>query len=168
MSLLSVVEYPDPILTTPTELVAEVDDAIRQLINDMFETMYYSHGVGLAANQVGVSKRLFVMDMTEDKSAPMVFVNPEIVEQSGEISYQEGCLSFPGLYVDLVRPKSVTVQALDRDGKAFTFTREDYWARCLLHEIDHLDGVTFLDHFKPVKRKLLEAKLVKLRKRRKM
>ncbi len=168
MSLLKIVEYPDPILKTPTEPVADVDAALHQLIDDMFETMYYAGGVGLAANQIGVSKRLFIMDMTEDKSAPMVFVNPQIIEQSGEISYQEGCLSFPGLYLDLVRAQKVTVEALDREGKQFTFTREDYWARCLLHEIDHLDGVTFLDHFKPLKRKMLEAKFEKLCKRRKM
>jgi len=168
MNVLKIVEYPDPILKTSTERVTEVDEAIHRLIDDMFTTMYHASGVGLAANQIGISKRLFVMDMTKDKAVPMVFVNPKIIEQSGEICYQEGCLSFPGLYVDLVRPQKITVQALDREGHEFTFTRDDYWARCLLHEVDHLDGITFLDHFKPVKRKLLEAKLGQLRKRRQM
>jgi len=167
MTILKVVEYPDPILAAPTEVVVEVNDNVRQLVDDMFATMYAAGGVGLAANQIGVSKRIFVMDMAEDKSAPMVFINPKVVEQDGEVEYQEGCLSFPDLFVKLKRSQRVVVEALDRDGNVFTFEREDYWARCLLHEIDHLDGVTFLDHFKPLKRKMLETKLDKLRKKRK-
>lgn len=161
MAILPIVEFPDPRLLQKTVPVAAVDDAIRGLVADMLETMYADQGVGLAANQVGVLKRIFVMDDSRDGSNPEVFINPEIVESHGEITLGEGCLSFPGIYAQITRPEFITIQALDLDGKAFTKSASDYEARCFLHELDHLNGITFLDYMTPVKRKLMLAKLQK-------
>jgi peptide deformylase len=163
MARLPIVEFPDPRLRTVARPVKEVDTRIRQLIDDMFETMYEAPGIGLAATQVDVHERLLVLDVSEDKSYPMVFINPEIVSTEGSQVYQEGCLSVPGIYADVKRAEKVVVKALDRDGQAFEITAEGLLAVCLQHEMDHLAGKVFVDYLSPLKRELVRKKLAKQR-----
>lgn len=161
MSLLTILTYPDQRLRTLAEPVAEVDDALRATIDDMFETMYESQGVGLAATQVDVHKRLFVADCSEDQDEPLVFVNPEITERDGEFTNEEGCLSFPGVYAKVDRAATVTVKALDKNGQEFTKTAEGLLAICIQHEIDHLNGKLFVDYLSKLKRDRIRKKLEK-------
>ncbi|MEX1221245.1 MAG: peptide deformylase [Idiomarina sp.] len=161
MSLLTILTYPDERLRTLAEPVAEVDDALRATIDDMFETMYECQGVGLAATQVDVHKRLFVADCSEDQNEPLVFVNPEIVERDGEFTNEEGCLSFPGVYAKVDRAGTVTVKALDKNGQEFTKTAEGLLAICIQHEIDHLNGKLFVDYLSKLKRDRIRKKLEK-------
>ncbi|RUO66398.1 peptide deformylase [Pseudidiomarina planktonica] len=161
MSLLTILTYPDERLRTLAEPVAEVDDALRATIDDMFETMYESQGVGLAATQVDVHKRLFVADCSEDQNEPLVFVNPEIIERDGEFTNEEGCLSFPGVYAKVDRAGTVTVKALDKNGQEFTKTAEGLLAICIQHEIDHLNGKLFVDYLSKLKRDRIRKKLEK-------
>lgn len=161
MSLLTILTYPDQRLRTLAEPVAEVDDALRATIDDMFETMYESQGVGLAATQVDVHKRLFVADCSEDQNEPLVFVNPEIIERDGEFTNEEGCLSFPGVYAKVDRAATVTVKALDKNGQEFTKTAEGLLAICIQHEIDHLNGKLFVDYLSKLKRDRIRKKLEK-------
>ena len=164
MSLLTILEYPDKRLRTVATPVEAVDDALRTLIDDMFETMYDAPGIGLAATQVNVHKQLIVMDISEDKSEPRVFINPEIVAKDGSQIYQEGCLSLPNVFADVKRWNTITVKALDRDGREFTLEADGLLAVCIQHEMDHLAGKVFVDHLSPLKRALAEKKLAKQRK----
>jgi peptide deformylase len=163
MARLPIIEFPDPRLRTVARPVREVDTRIRQLIDDMFETMYAAPGIGLAATQVDVHERLLVLDVSEDKSAPMVFINPEILESTGSQVYQEGCLSVPGIYADVKRADHVLVRALDRDGQPFELGAEGLLAVCIQHEMDHLAGKVFVDYLSPLKRELVRKKLAKQR-----
>jgi peptide deformylase len=164
MAKLDILEFPDHRLRTVAKPVAQVDDAMRALIADMFETMYAAPGIGLAATQVDVHQRLLVLDVSEQADAPMVFINPEILERDGEQVYQEGCLSVPGIYADVHRSNSVRVRALDRDGKVFEIEAEGVLAVCIQHEMDHLAGKLFVDYLSPLKRDMVKKKLAKARK----
>lgn len=164
MAKLSILEFPDPRLRTVAKPVAQVDDALRALIDDMLETMYAAPGIGLAATQVDVHQRLLVLDVSEQGNAPMAFINPEILEKDGEQVYQEGCLSVPGIYADVHRANRVKVRALDRDGQRFELEAEGVLAVCLQHEMDHLAGKLFVDYLSPLKRDMVRKKLAKARK----
>jgi len=162
MAILDILEFPDPRLRTVAKPIDTVDDALRQTIDDMFETMYEAPGIGLAATQVNVHRRLVVIDVSEDKSEPLVFINPEaepLTQELGE--YQEGCLSIPGFYEKVCRPERVRVTALDRDGKSFELECDGLLAVCIQHEIDHLDGKLFVDYLSPLKRDRIKKKLEK-------
>jgi peptide deformylase len=162
MALLPILEFPDPRLRTVAKPVTEVDDSIRRLVADMFETMYDAPGIGLAASQVNVHKRVVVIDVSEDKSQPLVFINPEIEVLDGETSeYDEGCLSVPGFYETVVRPEHIRVKALDANGTAFEMVPQGLLAVCIQHELDHLNGKLFVDHISPFKRTRIRAKLEK-------
>jgi len=164
MSLLTILEYPDKRLRTLATPIETVDAALSAMIDDMFETMYDAPGIGLAATQVNVHKQLLVLDISEDKSQPMVFINPKIVARDGKQVYQEGCLSLPNIYADVTRYNQITVEALDRHGQAFTLVADGLLAVCIQHEMDHLIGKVFVDHLSPLKRALAEKKLAKMRK----
>ena len=161
MAKLPILEFPDPRLRTVAKTVTQVDDAMRRLIDDMFETMYDAPGIGLAATQVDVHLRLLVLDVSEDKNRPMVFINPEILETEGSQVYQEGCLSVPGIYADVKRADRVRVRALDRDGKSFEVDADGLLAVCIQHEMDHLAGKVFVDYLSPLKREQVRKKLAK-------
>jgi peptide deformylase len=162
MALLPILEFPDPRLRTVAKPVTEVDDNIRKLVDDMFETMYDAPGIGLAASQVNVHKRVVVIDVSEDKSQPLVFINPEIEVLDPELSeYDEGCLSVPGFYETVVRPNHIRVKALDRNGKPFDIEPQGLLAVCIQHELDHLNGKLFVDHISPFKRSRIRSKLEK-------
>ena len=163
MARLPIIEFPDPRLRTVARPVKEVDTRLRQLIDDMFETMYAAPGIGLAATQVDVHERLLVLDVSEDKSYLMVFINPEILESEGSQVYQEGCLSVPGIYADVKRAEKIRVRALDRDGQAFEIEADGLLAVCIQHEMDHLAGKVFVDYLSPLKRELVRKKLAKQR-----
>lgn len=167
MAVLEILEFPDPRLRTEARPVSEVTDATRSLIDDMFETMYDAPGIGLAATQVDVHERLLVIDVSEDRSEPLVFINPEIVVLDADLGeYDEGCLSVPGFYETVRRPQRVEVTALDRNGERFTREIEGLLAICLQHEIDHLDGKLFVDYLSPLKRSRIRKKLEKDQRRR--
>jgi peptide deformylase len=161
MAKLPILEFPDPRLRTVAKPVGQVDDEMRRLIDDMFETMYDAPGIGLAATQVDVHLRLLVLDVSEDKSRPLVFINPEILENEGSQVYQEGCLSVPGIYADVTRADRVRVRALDRDGKEFEIDADGLLAVCIQHEMDHLAGKVFVDYLSPLKREQVRKKLAK-------
>ena len=166
MAKLSILEFPDPRLRTVAKPVEQVDDTLRRLIADMFETMYDAPGIGLAATQVDVHLRLLVLDVSEDKSRPMVFINPEILESEGSQVYQEGCLSVPGIYADVVRANRVRVQALNGQGESFEIEADGLLAICIQHEMDHLEGKVFVDYLSPLKRDMVRKKLEKNRRSR--
>ena len=163
MAILNILEFPDPRLRTIAKPVDVVDDGIRQLIDDMFETMYDAPGIGLAATQVNVHKRVVVMDLSEDKSEPRVFINPEFEFLTDEMEqYQEGCLSVPGFYENVDRPQKVKVKALDRDDQPYELIAEGLLAVCIQHECDHLNGKLFVDYLSNLKRDRIKKKLEKL------
>jgi peptide deformylase len=154
-----------PILRQKSPPVAQVDDAVRQLVDDLFETMRAAKGVGLAANQIGVARRVAVVDIGEEDPPPLVLINPVIVERGEEDEVaEEGCLSIPEIFGDVTRPLRVVVEALDQDGRGARVEAHGYKARAIQHEIDHLDGILFLDHLSAVKRSLLLSKWKKSRK----
>jgi len=163
MAKLEILTFPDPRLRQVAQPVARVDEAVRQLVDDLFETMYAAPGIGLAANQVNVQQRVVVIDLSDDQSEPMVFINPEITvldpDQTQE--YDEGCLSVPGFYEAVERPLSIRVQALDRDGTPFELEPEGLLAVCIQHEVDHLDGKLFVDHLSNLKRQRIRQQLEK-------
>jgi peptide deformylase len=166
MSLLTILEYPDLRLRKRAAPVTEVTDALRKTIDDMFETMYAAPGIGLAATQVNIHKRLLVLDVSENKDTPLVFINPEIdVLDPEPLGYEEGCLSVPGYYDLVSRPRKIRVRALDRTGQAFNMEAEGLLAVCLQHEADHLEGKLFVDYLSILKRQRIKAKLQKDRKR---
>lgn len=161
--ILNVVKYGDAILTKCAEGVADFDEKLHKLIDDMFETMYGALGVGLAAPQVGVLKRLFVMDCSsgKDKKQKIVLINPVIETEEGEQIGDEGCLSFPGVFLEIKRPQRVVVRARDIDGSEMTLDVMDLQARCVSHETDHLDGELFINYLSPLKRDLTKRKIKK-------
>jgi peptide deformylase len=161
--ILNVVKYGDPILTRRAEEVADFDEKLHTLIDDMFETMYGAPGVGLAAPQVGVLKRLFVMDCSsgKDKKQKVVLINPVIETEEGEQIGDEGCLSFPGMFLEIKRPQRLVVRARDMDGSEMTLDVMDLQARCVSHETDHLDGELFINYLSPLKRDLTKRKIKK-------
>ena len=164
MAKLHILEFPDPRLRTIAKPVEQVDASLRQLVDDMFETMYAAPGIGLAATQVNIHQQLLVLDVSEDHSRPLVFINPEILRAEGHQVYQEGCLSVPGIFADVTRADRITVEALDREGKAFTLEADGLLAVCIQHEMDHLAGKVFVDYLSPLKRELVRKKLAKQRK----
>ncbi|MEB2231378.1 peptide deformylase [Xanthomonas sp. LMC-A-07] len=167
MALLPILEFPDPRLRTkavPVDAAEVVSPAFQTLLDDMFQTMYEAPGIGLAASQVDVHKRFMVIDVSEGKDAPQVFINPEIVTRQGEQVYQEGCLSVPGIFADVSRADAITVRYLDRQGQAQELSTDGLLAVCIQHEMDHLDGKLFVDYLSPLKREMVRKKLAKLRK----
>ena len=163
MALRSIVLYPDPILLTPTERVERVDEEIATLVRDMVHTMHAAPGIGLAANQVGVSKRVFVVDLSvgEVDDDLHVFINPRILESSGSDVAEEGCLSFPDVHLEIERPLLATVEAEGLDGKTFSIAARGLLARVMQHEIEHLEGRVFLQHLSPLKRELTKRQIKK-------
>ena len=145
MAKLEILHFPDPRLRNQAHVVERVDDDIPQLIDDMLGTMYAAPGIGLAAIQVNAPKRVIVVDISEDRSQPVALINPRVLAADGEVETEEGCLSVPGVYETVARPDHIRVQALDRDGNAFTMEAEGLLAVCIQHEIDHLDGKLFVD-----------------------
>jgi len=167
MAKLTILEFPDPRLRTRAVPVKVVDDRLRQLIDDMFETMYAAPGVGLAATQVDFHQRLMVVDVTPDKTGPLVFVNPEILSREGTVEAEEGCLSVPGIYDTLTtRSEKVVVRALDRHGATFELEADGLLAICIQHEMDHLEGKLFVDYLSDLKRTRIRKKLEKERRDR--
>ncbi len=162
--MLDILTYPDPRLKEKSKTVTEVNDSIRNLMDEMLEIMYEAPGIGLAAPQVNVHKRVVVIDISDEKNSPMFFINPEIIASSGEEEMEEGCLSVPEYSAVIHRPANVTVKALDRDGKEFQMDCEDLLAVCIQHEIDHLNGKLFIDYLSPLKRQMVRKKLEKLKK----
>ncbi|MCK7460260.1 peptide deformylase [Idiomarina aminovorans] len=161
MAKMTVLQYPDERLRKVAQQIEKVDDNIRSVIDDMFETMYEEQGVGLAASQVDVHKRLFVADCSEDQNEPLAFINPEITETEGHFKNDEGCLSFPGVYTKVERAEKITVTALDKNGERFSRSAEGLLAICIQHELDHLDGKLFVDYLSPLKRERIRKKLEK-------
>jgi len=162
MTVLSVLRFPDERLRTQAEPVAEVNDEIRQIVDDMFETMYDEKGVGLAATQVNIHKRIVVIDVSDDKSDAITLINPEIIEKSSDTFInEEGCLSVPGCYAKVTRHETVTVKALDINGNEFTRDADELLSICIQHELDHLAGVLFVDYLSPLKRQRIKTKLEK-------
>ena len=165
MPILDILEFPDPRLRTVAKQVASVDDAIRTLIDDMFETMYAAPGVGLAATQINVHKRLMVIDTSEEQNQPLVFMNPVVEALNEDLhDYEEGCLSVPGFYESVSRADNIRVTALDRNGISFTLEPDGLLAVCIQHEIDHLNGKLFVDYVSPLKRNRIKKKLEKAHK----
>jgi peptide deformylase len=163
MALLTILEFPDPRLRTKAQPVSAFDADLKRLVADMFETMYAAPGVGLAATQVDVHRQLLVADMSENSDQPLVLINPRILEKDGVQVFQEGCLSFPGIYADVERALHVKVAAQDVDGNAFERDFDGPLAVCVQHEMDHLVGKVFVDHLSPLKRSLLLKRLEKRR-----
>jgi len=163
MAKLKILEFPDPRLRTKATPVEVVDDDLRALIADMFETMYDAPGIGLAATQVDVHRRLLVTDISSDQSEPRAFINPEILEKDGIIVSDEGCLSVPGYYEEVERAEHIRLRYLDRNGDAQVMEAEGLLAVCIQHEIDHLDGKLFVDYLSEAKRLRIRKKLTKER-----
>jgi peptide deformylase len=166
MAQLQILEFPDPRLRTRAQPVTEVDAALRTLIDDMFETMYAAPGIGLAATQVNVAKRLLVLDLSERHDQPVVLINPEVLVREGVEETEEGCLSVPGYFEKVTRAERIRVRALDRNGKPIEFDADGLLAVCIQHEIDHLDGKLFVDYLSELKRTRIRKKLEKERKER--
>ena len=164
--ILDIKKFGDPVLTRVAEPVTEFDADLRRFVENMFETMYAAPGVGLAAPQVGVAKRLFVMDCSsgKDSKEKIVLINPEIVATEGKEKGDEGCLSFPGIYFELERPQRVVARAQSVTGEWFEIDRMNLAARCIAHEYDHLDGVLFINHLSPLRRDLIKRKIKKRQK----
>jgi peptide deformylase len=161
MAKREILHFPDPRLRNVAMPVEEVDGEIRELVDDMFETMYDAPGIGLAAIQINVAKRVIVVDVSEDKSQPLCFINPEILEKTGEETMDEGCLSVPEIYETVTRAEKIRVRALDRDGNSFEMDADGLLAVCIQHEIDHLDGKLFVDYLSNLKRQRIRKKLEK-------
>ena len=165
MAKLDILEFPDPRLRNKARalMAADFTPALQRLIDDMFETMYAAPGIGLAASQVDVHLRFMVIDVSESHDQPMVFVNPEIIAHEGSQTYQEGCLSVPGIYADVSRHDRITVRFLDRHGEPRELTTDGLLAVCIQHEMDHLDGKLFVDYLSPLKREMVKRRLAKQR-----
>jgi peptide deformylase len=166
MALRTILEYPDPRLRTRAQPVTRFDAELKQLVDDMFETMYAAPGIGLAATQVDVHKRVIVIDVSKDHDQPLVFINPEILSREGEENSEEGCLSVPDNFADVKRSAKVRVRAHDRNGEVFERDYDDVLAVCIQHEMDHLEGKLFVDYLSDLKRERIRKKLEKERKER--
>ena len=167
MALLPILEFPDPRLRTkavPVEAANVTTAEFQRLLDDMFETMYDAPGIGLAASQVDVHQRFMVIDISEEKNQPQVFINPELSDKAGEQVYQEGCLSVPGIFADVTRADEITVRFLDRQGQPQELRADGLLAVCIQHEMAHLDGKLFVDYLSPLKREMVRKKLAKQRK----
>ncbi|MEI6896764.1 MAG: peptide deformylase [Psychromonas sp.] len=162
MALLEVLHFPDPRLRTVAKAIDEITPEIKTIATNMLETMYDENGVGLAATQINVHKRIVVIDISEDRDQPMIIINPEIVEKSGEEESQEGCLSVPDTHADIIRNEFVTLQYLDINGKLQVLNADGLLAVCIQHELDHLMGKLFIDYLSPFKQKRIKAKFEKL------
>ncbi|HAO92799.1 MAG: peptide deformylase [Deltaproteobacteria bacterium GWB2_55_19] len=165
--LLDILKYPDPFLKTRAEKVARIDDAVKSLINNMVETMYHAKGIGLAATQVGVAKRVAILDVPTDEERKergkhlLPLINPEIILSEGTVVYEEGCLSIPGFTADVTRASMVVIRTLDLEGQVREITAEGLFAIALQHEIDHLDGILFIDRLSRLKREMMKRKIRK-------
>jgi peptide deformylase len=166
MARLQILEFPDPRLRTRAQPVQQVDDALRKLIDDMFETMYEAPGIGLAATQVNVHKRLLVADVSQNRSEPLVLINPQIIVRTGVEESEEGCLSVPGIYEKVTRAERIRVRTLDRKGNTLEVEADGLLAVCIQHEMDHLEGKLFVDYLSELKRSRIRKKLDKDRKER--
>ncbi len=165
MSILTVLEFPDKRLRTKAKKVTVFDNAIKTLVEDMLETMYDSKGVGLAATQIDVHQRVLVMDVSEENDAPLCFINPEIIVKDGVEEQEEGCLSVPGFFEKVKRAKHVKVKAFDKEGQPFEMEADALLSVCIQHEMDHLEGILFVDYLSPLKRQRIKAKLDKIHKK---
>ncbi len=164
MALRQILHFPDPRLRKKATAIIKVTDDIRQLADDMLETMYDAPGIGLAATQINVQKRLIVIDISQDMTEPYIFINPEIAQKQGEREHEEGCLSVPDSYEIVTRADTVRVKALDRNGKPFELDADELLATCIQHEIDHLDGKLFVDYISNLKRQRIKKRLEKQQK----
>lgn len=166
MALLNILKYPDPRLKTIAQPVASFDRDLSKLVEDMFETMYEEQGVGLAATQVNIHQRVIVIDISKEANTPLHLINPEFIKQEGAFEWDEGCLSFPGVWSKVKRYKSIVVKYFDKEGREKTIeASNNLLCACLQHEVDHLNGVTFFDHLSRLKQDLLQKKMDKLRRR---
>jgi peptide deformylase len=163
MSILEILHFPDPRLRQKATPVAEVNDEIRTIVDNMFETMYAAPGIGLAAVQVNILKNIIVIDISEDKKQPLCFINPVILEKHGEEKMEEGCLSVPGIFEKVTRAEAIKVRYLDRNGQTVENTYDGLLAVCIQHEMDHLDGKLFVDYLSEMKRNRIRKKLEKSR-----
>lgn len=163
MAKLTILEFPDPRLRTKAQPVTDFGPELAGLVADMFETMYEAPGIGLAATQVNVHRQLLVLDVSEDKNQPHVLCNPRVLAKDGIQTYQEGCLSVPGIFADVERANQITVEAEDAAGKTFTLQADGLLAVCIQHEMDHLAGRLFVDYLSPLKREMVRKKLEKQR-----
>lgn len=165
MALLSVLQFPDARLRNKAQAVGQVDDEIKLIVSNMFETMYEQHGVGLAAIQVNIPQRIIVMDVSESQTSPLAFINPQIVEREGIQFESEGCLSFPGVFDKVERSDKIRVKALNKEGEEFQLDAEGLLSICIQHEMDHLEGILFIDHLSRLKQERARKKLEKMRRR---
>jgi peptide deformylase len=159
--ILNILKYPDKKLRTIAKPVVNVDETIKQHVKDMFETMYEAPGIGLAATQVNFHQRIIVIDVSEQCNEPICLINPEIIEKSGEIQWEEGCLSVPDYYENIIRANDIKVQALNQHGETFELEASEMLSVCIQHEIDHLNGILFVDHLSKLKQKRLKKKTEK-------
>ena len=159
--ILNILKYPDKRLRTISKPVVSVDETIKQQVKDMFETMYEAPGIGLAATQVNFHKRIIVIDISDQCNEPICLINPEIIEKSGEIQWEEGCLSVPDYYENIIRANDIKVQALNQHGEIFELEASEMLSVCIQHEVDHLDGILFVDHISKLKQKRLKNKTEK-------
>ena len=159
--ILNILKYPDKRLRTIAKPVVSVNETIKQQVMDMFETMYEAPGIGLAATQVNFHQRIIVIDISDQCNEPICLINPEIIEKSGEIQWEEGCLSVPDYYENVIRANDIKVQALNQNGETFELEASEMLSVCIQHEIDHLNGVLFVDHLSKLKQKRLKKKTEK-------
>ena len=159
--ILDILKYPDKRLRTIAKPVFSVDETIKQQVKDMFETMYEAPGIGLAATQVNFHQRIIVIDVSDQCNEPICLINPEVIEKSGEIQWEEGCLSVPDYYENVIRANDIKVQALNQHGETFELEASEMLSVCIQHEIDHLDGILFVDHLSKLKQKRLKTKTEK-------
>jgi len=162
VGILTILEFPDERLRKKAENVKVVDKKLKQLLNDMLETMYAAKGIGLAATQINMQQRLIVLDVSEEKNTPLCLINPVIIEKDGEKESEEGCLSVPGFFENVTRAEHVKIKALDREGQEFELEAEGLLAVCIQHEMDHLEGKLFVDYLSSLKRQRIKAKLEKI------
>lgn len=162
MAILNILKYPDERLHIVASEVETIDDNIKQIVADMAETMYQSRGIGLAATQVNIHKQIVVMDLSEERNKLRVFINPQITHSSGETTYEEGCLSVPGVFEKVTRAQNVTVTALNEHGQSFTLDADGLLAICIQHELDHLKGKVFVEYLSQLKQNRIKTKMKKL------